>query len=190
VVIAVDVNEDEQTVKDYLAVHQRSCHIVLEGHSDLVSAFSPTGFPYYVLIDREGNIAAAAAGGGEQWLRWVLGRAGLGRSSATTTGGSGQRSSVPKTTHPITAKLIEIPAGPSTPLAKPRQPTVFVLKAGERIEVRRYTILGGLLRLTVEGKPRTIPLTDLDLKASTAANRERGINLRIPTNPNEIVMGF
>jgi hypothetical protein len=47
-----------------------------------------------------------------------------------------------------------------------------------------------LLRLTVDGKPRTIPLADLDLKASTAANRERGINVRIPTNPNEIVMGF
>jgi hypothetical protein len=47
-----------------------------------------------------------------------------------------------------------------------------------------------LLRLTLDGKQRTIPLTDLDLKASTAANRERGINLRIPTNPNEVVMGF
>jgi len=81
-------------------------------------------------------------------------------------------------------------AGPSTPLAKPRQPTVFVLKTGERIEIRRYTILGGLLRLTVDGKQRTIPLTDLDLKASTAANQERGINLKIPTNPNEFVMGF
>ena len=189
-VIAVDVNEDEQTVKDYLAVHHRSCHVVLEGHSDLVSAFSPTGFPYYVLIDREGNTAATAAGGGEEWLRWVLGRAGLGPSSPNAERGSGQRSSAPKATHPITAKLIEIPAGPSAPPAKPRQPTVFVLKAGEKIEVRRYTILGGLLRLIVDGKQRTIPLTDLDLKASTAANRERGINLRIPTNPNEIVMGF
>ncbi len=189
-VVAVDVNEDEQTAKDYLAVHRRSCHIVLEGHSDLVSAFSPTGFPYYVLIDREGNTAAAVAGGGEEWLRWVLGRAGLGRSSTDAGRGSGQRSSAPKTTHPITAKLIEIPAGPNTPLAKPRQPTVFVLNSGEKIEVRRYTILGGLLRLIVEGKQRTIPLTDLDLKASTAANHERGVNLRIPTNPNEVVMGF
>jgi len=188
VVIAADVDEDDQTVKAYLAAHQRSCHIVLEGHSDLVSAFSPTGFPYYVLIDREGNVAATSAGGGEHWLRWVLGRAGLGRSTTNATGGSGQRSS--KASHPINAKLIEIPAGPSTPLTKPRQPTVFVLKTGEKIEIRRYTILGGLLRLTLEGKQRTIPLTDLDLKASTAANQARGVNLRIPTNPNEIVMGF
>ena len=190
VVIAADVNENEETVKGYLAVHQRSCHIVLAGHSDLVSGFSPKGLPYYVLIDRDGNVAAASAGGGEQWLRWVLGRAGLGRSTTNATGGSGQRPSAPKATHPINAKLIEVPSGPSTPLSKPRQPTVFVLKSGERLEVRHYTILGGLLRLAVDGKQRTIRLTALDLKASTAANQERGINLKIPTNPNEIVMGF
>jgi len=84
----------------------------------------------------------------------------------------------------------EASGGPSAQPAKPRQPTVFVLKNGERIEIRRYTILGGLLRLTVDGKPRVIPLTELDLKATLAANHERGINLKIPTNPNEVVMGF
>ena len=65
-----------------------------------------------------------------------------------------------------------------------------VLKTGEKIEVHRYTILGGLLRFTVDGKQRSIPVADLDLIASTAANQARGINLRIPTNPNEVVMGF
>ena len=190
VVVAVDVNEDEQTVKDYLAVHQRSCHIVLEGHSDLVSAFNPIGFPYYVLIDRDGSVAAAESGGGEEWLRWVLGRAGLGRPAGNAISRSGQRPTAPKDAHPINAKLIEVPAGPGPPPAKPRQPTVFVLKSGERIEVRRYTITGGTLRLAAEGKQRTIPLAALDLTASTAANRERGVNLRIPANPSEIVMGF
>ena len=189
-VIAADVGEDEETVKDYLTVHQRSCHIVLAGHSDLVSAFGPKGVPYYVVIDRDGSIAAAESGGGEQWLRWVLGRAGLGRSSPNATWGSGQRSAVPKATHLISPKIIEVQGGPSAQPAKPRQPTVFVLKNGERIEIRRYTILGGLLRLTVDGKQRTIPLTDLDLKASSAANQERGIDLKIPTNSNEVVMGF
>ena len=65
-VIAVDVSEDEETVKGYLAVHQRSCHIVLAGHGDLAGAFTPKGFPYYVVIDRDGSIAAAELGGGEQ----------------------------------------------------------------------------------------------------------------------------
>jgi len=95
-----------------------------------------------------------------------------------------------KATHLISPRIIEVQGGPSPQPAKPRPPSVFLLKNGEKIEIRRYTILGGLLRLTVDGKQRTIPLTDLDLKASTTANQEHGINLKIPTNPNEIVMGF
>jgi thiol-disulfide isomerase/thioredoxin len=190
VVIAVDVGEDAQTVKDYLAAHTRSCDIVLEGDTNLVRAFRPPAFPYYVLIDRQGDVSAAKPGGGERWLRWELENAGLGRSSTNAAPGTGQPSSVPEATPPVSAKVIEIPSSPSTQPAKPRQPTVFVLKKGEKIEARRYTIQGGLLRLTVEGKERTIPLTDLDLKATTAANEERGINLKIPTNPNELVMGF
>ena len=189
-VIAADVGEDEETVKGYLAVHQRSCHIVLAGHSDLVSTFTPNGVPYYVVIDRDGSIAAAESGGGERWLRWVLGRVGLGRSSPTATGGSGQRPPVPKASHLISPKIIEVPGGPSAPPAKPRPPSVFLLKNGEKLEARRYTITGGSLHITADGKPRVVPLTELDLKATLAANHERGVNLKIPTNPNEVVMGF
>jgi len=191
VVIAADVSEDEETVKGYLAVHQRSCHIVLAGHSDLVSAFAPKGVPYYVVIDRDGSVAAAESGGGEEWLRWVLGRAGLGRSSPNATGGRGQRPAVPnKATHLISPKIIEVQGGPSAQPAKPRPPSVFLLKNGEKLEARRYTITGGSLHITADGKPRVIPLTELDLKATLAANHERGVNLKIPANPNEVVMGF
>lgn len=84
----------------------------------------------------------------------------------------------------------EVPGGPIAAPAKTRPPTVFLLKNGEKLEARRYTITGGSLHLTVDGKPRIIPLTDLDLNATLAANHERGVNLRIPTNPNEVVMGF
>jgi hypothetical protein len=67
---------------------------------------------------------------------------------------------------------------------------VFLLKNGEKLEARRYTITGGSLHIIADGKPRVIPLTELDLKSTLAANHERGVNLRIPTNPNEVVMGF
>ncbi len=99
----------------------------------------------------------------------------------------------PRTTqtgHVITPKIIEIPDGPSATPTKPGPPTVFVLKSGERLELRRYTIMGGSLRIAADGKQLAIPLTDLDLNASTAANQERGVNLRIPTKPSEIVIGF
>jgi hypothetical protein len=84
----------------------------------------------------------------------------------------------------------EVPGGPRAPLAKPRPPSVFLLKNGEKLEARRYTITGGSLHVTADGKPRVIPLTELDLEATLAANHERGVNLRIPANPNEAVTGF
>jgi hypothetical protein len=84
----------------------------------------------------------------------------------------------------------EVPGGPSARTANPRPPSVFLLKNGEKLEARRYTITGGSLRVIADGKTRVIPLTELDLDATLAANHERGVNLRIPTNPNEVVMGF
>ena len=105
-VVAVDVNEDEQTAKDYLAVHRRSCHIVLEGHSDLVSAFSPTGFPYYVLIDREGNTAAAVAGGGKSGSDGFWDAPGLAGHPRTRGGAAGS-------VHPRLRLLIPSPRSSS-----------------------------------------------------------------------------
>jgi len=40
------------------------------------------------------------------------------------------------------------------------------------------------------GQPQIIPLADLDLNATLGANHDRGVNLRVPANPNEVVMGF
>jgi len=185
VVLAVDKEEDRQTVKEYLAEHPRSCPIVLTEDTDLVAAFPPKGNPQYVLIDRDGTVAENVVGGGEPWLRSVLRRVGLGRSAA-----SGGGPAIPKREHTVSPKLIEVPGGPSAPPAKPRPPSVFLLQNGEKLEARRYTITGGSLRITADGKPRVIPLTELDVKATLAANHERGVNLKIPTNPNEVVMGF
>ncbi|MGO8787107.1 MAG: hypothetical protein ACLQVL_06960 [Terriglobia bacterium] len=84
----------------------------------------------------------------------------------------------------------EVPGVAIAAPAKPRPPSVFLLKNGEKLEARRYTITGGSLHVTADGKPRVIPLTELDLNATLAANSERGVNLRIPTNPNDVVLGF
>jgi thiol-disulfide isomerase/thioredoxin len=190
VVLAVDKDEDRQTVKEYLAEHPRSCPIVLTEDTNLVAAFPPKGNPQYVLIDRDGTVAQNVVGGGEQWLRSLLRRVGIGRSAANAASGGVQGSAVQKTAYSSSPKIIEVPPGPSAPPAKPRPPSVFLLKNGEKLEARRYTITGGSLHITADGKLRVIPLTELDLKATLAANHERGINLKIPTNPNEVVMGF
>jgi hypothetical protein len=69
-------------------------------------------------------------------------------------------------------------------------PTVFILKSGERIESRNYTIRDGSVRITMQGDQRTVPIAELDIKATMALNHARGIELKVPTNPNEIFLGI
>jgi hypothetical protein len=191
VVLAVDVRESGETVKKYLEEHTRSCHIVLTEDTNLVAEFNPKSFPLYVLIDRDGNIAGTQEGaGGDVAMRGLLSRAGLGGSSTNATHRSDQRSSVPRTAYHGSPKLIEVPGGQSAPPPKSLPPTVFVLRNGERLEAHHYAINAGSLRITAQGNQRTIPLAALDLKATIAANHERGIDLKIPTHQGEISLGF
>ena len=69
-------------------------------------------------------------------------------------------------------------------------PAVFVLTNGERLEAHRYMLTADHLSVTVDRQQRTFPLTMLDLKGTMAANRERGTDLRIPADRNEISLGF
>lgn len=79
IVLAVDVGEPKKTVTDYLRQSPRSCRIVLEEETNLAAAFAARGFPFYVLIDRDGNVAGNQRGAaGEAALRRLLRRAGLG----------------------------------------------------------------------------------------------------------------
>ena len=191
VVLAVDVGEPAPTVKTYLDEHPRSCHIVLTEATNLVAAYSPTSLPLYVVIDRDGNIAGVQHGAaGEQALRAMLTQAGVGGSAAVATPSGDQRPGASKAAGSGSATLIEVQGGSSAPPSKPLPPTVFVLKGGERLEARHYTIMGGLVHITEAGKRRSVPLTDLDLKTTVALNHDRGIELKIPTNPNQIVLGM
>ena len=78
VVLAVDVNESKKTVKKYLEQNPRACRIVLTEDTNLAAMYAAHSFPIYVVIDREGNVAATQHGaGGERALRSMLARAGL-----------------------------------------------------------------------------------------------------------------
>jgi thiol-disulfide isomerase/thioredoxin len=78
VTLAIDVGEEKKTVKKYLAENPRSCRIVLTSDTNLAAMFAAKSYPIYVVIDRDGNIAAEQRGaGGEQSLRRLLRKAGL-----------------------------------------------------------------------------------------------------------------
>ena len=81
VVLAVDVNESKKTVKKYLEQNPRICRIVLTEDTNLAAMYAAKSFPIYVVIDRDGNVAATQHGaGGERALRSMLTRAGLSAS--------------------------------------------------------------------------------------------------------------
>lgn len=75
IVLAVDVLEPDQRVKKYLAEHPRSVPIVLTKDTNLAAMYNAQSYPIYVLIDRDGNIAAEQRGAaGERGLRRMLHR--------------------------------------------------------------------------------------------------------------------
>lgn len=86
------------------------------------------------------------------------------------------------------AQVIEVPG--SAIAAKPLPPTIFVLTSGERLETQRFLLTANTLSVSVHRTDRTIPVEMVDLDATEAANRERGIDLRIPSDRNEVSLRF
>lgn len=82
VVVAVNVGESRATVEKYLQEHPRpNVKMVLNEDTSLPGLIAPQGFPFYVLLDKEGKVAGVQAGsGGEPSLREMLTEVGLGDS--------------------------------------------------------------------------------------------------------------
>ena len=74
--------------------------------------------------------------------------------------------------------------------AAPAPPAIFILTSGERIESSKYTLTAKSLTIEQEDKPRTIPISALNIDATVAANRARGVDIKIPTSKNQIMLGF
>jgi thiol-disulfide isomerase/thioredoxin len=188
VVLSVDVGEPEAKVRRYLEANPRSCRVALDEDKSLSAQFGKHGYPYYVLIDREGRIAGTQNGaGGEASLLYLLRRAGLSSHSDTAPGGDQGPAASPGR---VGAKVIELRGAESGRPAKPGPKTVFVLANGERLEADHYTLDNGLLHVAVGGAERTIALKALDMKATTAANQKRGVELKIPTSRSEMFLAF
>jgi thiol-disulfide isomerase/thioredoxin len=77
-VLAVNVGESKKTVNKYLAAHPRTSRVVLTDDTNLAAMYAATVYPIYVVIDRDGNIAATQRGAaGDAALHRLLAKAGL-----------------------------------------------------------------------------------------------------------------
>jgi len=74
--------------------------------------------------------------------------------------------------------------------AAPPPPAVFILKNGERIESSRYTLTADSVRVQQGDKERTIPVSALNLEATNAANHARGLDVKVPTSNNQMILSF
>ena len=79
--------------------------------------------------------------------------------------------------------------GPATP-AKEQPPALFVLQNGQHIESDHYVLSDKSVTVDVGRQQRTIPLSDIDLKETMAANRQRGVEIAFPRDSNSLFMSF
>jgi hypothetical protein len=60
--------------------------------------------------------------------------------------------------------------------------TVLVFRDQHQKEIQNYAIVGQTLWNFAPGHTEKIPLSDLDLAATTKANDDRGVTFRVPTS--------
>jgi cytochrome c-type biogenesis protein len=77
-IIGVSVDEDRQVVERFLRDNGKSYPIVLTTENQLARLYQVGSFPTYIVIDKEGNISAAAEGAiGFDGLKKLLKKAGM-----------------------------------------------------------------------------------------------------------------
>lgn len=98
----------------------------------------------------------------------------------------------PREPEPPAAKplVMEVPGAANSKEARVLPPTIFILEDGERVEMRRFLLTASVLSFNVDRQQRVVPFDMLDIEATISANHERGIDLRIPADQNEISLSF
>jgi hypothetical protein len=86
-------------------------------------------------------------------------------------------------------KLGTPPRAAENASASPPPPAVFILSSGERLESSHYLVSSNSVQVQQGDTQRTIPISALNVDATVAANRARGIDLRIPSK-GQIMLGF
>lgn len=77
-VLAINMGEPRRKVKKYLEASPRSSKVILAEDTTLAAICNAQSYPFYVLVDREGQVVGTQKGAaGERALRRLLSRAGL-----------------------------------------------------------------------------------------------------------------
>ena len=63
-------------------------------------------------------------------------------------------------------------------------PTVLVFRDKHTQEVQNYAIVGGTLWIFSEQRATKLPLSWLDIEATSKANEDRGVDFQVPTRSN------
>jgi hypothetical protein len=65
-------------------------------------------------------------------------------------------------------------------LTAPSAPTTLIFRDQHKEEIQNYAIVGNMLFSFSAERTQKIPLSDLDIPATTKVNEDRGVNFRIP----------
>ena len=119
---------------------------------------------------------------GDRYVRHATGEVSNSRSGSA---------SVPSSTAgAVSSKANATSFASPTPVDE--RPAVFVFRDGHREESSDYSIISGVIYSrgdywTSGSWSKKIVIADLDLPATIQANRERGVNFRLPNAPDEVV---
>jgi len=119
---------------------------------------------------------------GDRYVRHATGEVSNSRSGSV---------SVPSSTAgAVSSKANATSFASPTPVGE--RPAVFVFRDGHREESSDYSIISGVIYSrgdywTTGSWSKKIVIADLDLPSTMQANRERGVNFRLPNAPNEVV---
>jgi hypothetical protein len=91
---------------------------------------------------------------------------------------------------PIGPQIIEVQGVAASSTSKVPLPAIFILKSGKQLESRRFMLTASKLSVSIDRQQQSIPVEMLDIDATVRANRDRGIELLIPADRNEISLSF
>jgi hypothetical protein len=61
---------------------------------------------------------------------------------------------------------------------------------GDRLEAHRYMLTADYLDIEVGQQHRRVPVSQLNVPQTIAANHERGIEIKVPHDASEVTLGF